>query len=52
MKQTAMVVAAQAIMLGLFPVGALAAKFRLEEATVSEINKAFDSGALDISEIE
>ena len=46
MKRTAALVVAQTIVLGLLPLGALAARFRLEEATVSEINKAFDAGAL------
>ena len=46
MKRTVMLVAAQTVALGLFPLGALAAKFQLEEATVSEINKAFGAGAL------
>ena len=46
MKRTAALVVAQTIVLGLLPLGALAATFRLEEATVSEINKAFDAGAL------
>jgi amidase len=46
MRRTAALVAAQTIALGLLPLGALAATFRLEEATVSSINKAFDAGAL------
>jgi amidase len=46
MRRTAALVAAQTIALGLLPLGALAATFRLEEATVSSINRAFDAGAL------
>ena len=46
MMKTATLVVTQTIALGLVPVGALAATFQLEEATVSEINKAFDAGAL------
>jgi len=46
MMKTATLVVAQSIALGLLPIGALAATFQLEEATVSEINKAFDAGAL------
>jgi len=46
MKRTAALVAAQTIALGVLPLGALAATFRLEEATVSSINRAFDAGAL------
>ncbi|MBW4489366.1 MAG: amidase [Trichocoleus desertorum ATA4-8-CV12] len=46
MKQTATLVAAQTVALGLLPLEALAATFQLEEATVSEINRAFDAGAL------
>ena len=46
MKRTATNVAIQTMALGLLPIGALAATFQLEEATVSEINKAFDAGAL------
>ncbi|MBD2007055.1 amidase [Trichocoleus sp. FACHB-40] len=44
--KTATLVVTQTIALGLLPLGALAATFQLEEATVSEINKAFDAGAL------
>lgn len=36
----------QAVMFGVFPVVAQAASFRLEEATVANINAAFDAGAL------
>ncbi|MBD1932608.1 amidase [Trichocoleus sp. FACHB-69] len=46
MKRTVTLVVAQTIALGLLPFGALAATFQLEEATVSEINKAFDAGAI------
>ena len=51
MKRTAALVAAQTIALGLFPLGALAATFQLEEATVSSINRAFDAGALTSQEL-
>lgn len=46
MKQKAVLVATQIVVLGLLPGSALAAIFRLEEATVADINNAFDSGAL------
>jgi amidase len=46
MKRTAALVAAQTVVLGLLPLGALAATFRLEEATIAEINRAFDADAL------
>lgn len=46
MKRTATNVAIQTIALALLPIGALAATFQLEEATVSSINKAFNAGAL------
>lgn len=45
-KQTIAVLATQAVLLGVLPVSALGATFNLEEATVSEINAAFDAGAL------
>lgn len=51
MKRTAALVAAQTIALGLLPLGALAATFQLEEATVSSINRAFDAGALTSQEL-
>lgn len=50
-KRTAALVAAQTIALGLLPLGALAATFQLEEATVSSINRAFDAGALTSQEL-
>ena len=46
MRRTATNLAIQTMALGLLPIGALAATFQLEEATVSNINKAFDAGAL------
>lgn len=46
MKQTAALVAIQAMLLGLSSTTGLAATFRLQEATVEEINEAFDSGEL------
>jgi amidase len=51
MRRTAALVAAQTIALGLLPLGALAATFRLEEATISDINRAFDAGALTSQEL-
>ena len=45
-KQTTTVLATQALLLGFLPVTVLAATFRLEEATVADINAAFDAGAL------
>ena len=46
MKQTTVVLATQAVLLGVVSVAAEAATFRLEEATVADINAAFDAGAL------
>ena len=46
MMKTATLVVTQTIALGLLPLGALAATFQLEEATIVDINRAFDSGAL------
>jgi amidase len=51
MRRAAALVAAQTIALGLLPLGALAATFRLEEATISDINRAFDAGALTSQEL-
>jgi len=45
-KQTTTVLATQALLLGFLPVTVLAATFSLEEATVADINAAFDAGAL------
>ncbi len=45
-KRTAAIAVAQTIALGLLPIGALAATFRLEEATIDEVNQAFDAGIL------
>lgn len=45
-KQTTTVLATQAVLLGILPLSALAATFSLEEATVADINAAFDAGAL------
>lgn len=45
-KQTATMIATQAVLLGVVPVVAEAATFSLEEATVTDINAAFDAGAL------
>ena len=44
--QSTTVLATQALLLGVFPAFTLAATFNLNEATVSDINAAFDAGAL------
>ena len=46
LKQTTAVLATQAVIFGIFAVAAQAATFSLEEATVADINAAFDAGAL------
>lgn len=46
MKQTTTVMATGAVLIGVFPMAAIAATFNLEEATVADINAAFDAGAL------
>ncbi len=51
MMRTAALVVAPTVVLGLFPIGALAATFRLEEATVSSINQAFDAGILNSEQL-
>lgn len=51
-KQTVTLLTAQVVvMLGLLPATTLAATFRLEEATVSDINAAFDAGALSSEQL-
>lgn len=45
-RQTATVLITQVALFGVLPVVTLAATFRLEEATVADINAAFDAGAL------
>jgi len=45
-KQTTTVLATQAILLGTLPITVLGATFSLEEATITDINAAFDAGAL------
>ena len=45
-KQTTVLFASGAVMIGTFPKTALAATFSLEEATVADINAVFDAGAL------
>ena len=45
-KQTTTVLIAQAVLLGVVPLVAGAATFRLEEATVTDMNAAFDAGEL------
>jgi amidase len=44
-------IAAQAAFISFIPVSALAAVFRLEEATIADINAAFDAGALTSEEL-
>ncbi len=51
MVRTAALAVAPAIALGLLPIRALAATFRLEEATVSSINQAFDAGILSSEQL-
>jgi len=51
LKQTTTLLAIQTVMLGLLPITALAATFRLESATISDIDAAFDSGALTSKEL-
>lgn len=46
LKQTTAVLATQAVMFGILPVAVQAATFKLVEATVGDINAAFDAGAL------
>lgn len=50
-KQTTTVVATQAVLLGVLPVSVLGATFNLVEATVSDINKVFDAGALSSEQL-
>ena len=45
-RQTVALVATPMVMLGLLPTDAFAATFSLEEATIADINAAFDAGAL------
>lgn len=45
-KQVATILATPVVLLGVIPVVAQAATFRLEETTVTDINAAFDAGAL------
>ena len=45
-KQTTVLFASGAVMIGTFPKTALAATFNLAEATVADINAVFDAGAL------
>lgn len=46
LKQTAVALATPVVMLGFLQEKVQAATFRLQEATISEINTAFDSGEL------
>lgn len=45
-KQTTTVLITQVVLFGVLPLAATAETFRLEEATVADINAAFDAGAL------
>ncbi|MBW4489368.1 MAG: PEP-CTERM sorting domain-containing protein [Trichocoleus desertorum ATA4-8-CV12] len=50
-KRSAVILMTQAFVMGVFPVSVLAATFELEEATIAEINRAFDAGALTAEEL-
>ncbi len=50
-RQTVTLLTAQVVMLGLLPATTLAATFRLEEATVTDINAVFDAGALSSEQL-
>jgi len=50
-RQTTTVLATQVALLGVLPVVTLAATFRLEEATVADINAAFTAGALSSQQL-
>lgn len=51
LRQTTVVFVTQAVLLGVVSVAAQAATFRLEEATVADINTAFDAGALSSEQL-
>lgn len=51
MKRAAALIVTQTAVLGFLLPGALAATFSLEEATIADINKAFDAGALTAEEL-
>ncbi|NMG09926.1 amidase [Brasilonema sp. UFV-L1] len=50
LKQSSLL-AAQVVMLGIFPTAALALTFKLEEATISDAKAAFESGTLTSQEL-
>ncbi|NJN92044.1 MAG: amidase, partial [Leptolyngbyaceae cyanobacterium SL_5_14] len=50
-KQTVTHLVIQATVVGGFPIAAVAASFRLEEATISSINQAFDEGILNSEQL-
>lgn len=50
-KRATTLLATQAALLGSFPVVNIAATFNLEEATISDINAAFDAGALNSQQL-
>ncbi len=51
LRQTTAVLATQTILLSLVPASALATTFRLEEATIGDIQSAFSSGILTCSQL-
>jgi amidase len=50
-KRSTVILITQAFVMGLLPISVLAATFELEEATIAEINRAFDAGALTAEEL-
>lgn len=50
-KRSAVILMTQGFVMGLLPISVLAATFELEEATIAEINRAFDAGALTAEEL-
>lgn len=50
-RRSAIVLITQAVLMGLVPASVLAATFELEEATIADINRAFDAGALTAEEL-
>jgi amidase len=50
-RRSAIVLITQAVLMGLLPASVLAATFELEEATIADINRAFDAGALTAEEL-
>ena len=50
-KRSAVILMTQAFVMGLLPISVLAATFELEDATIAEINRAFDAGVLTAEEL-